>query len=156
MAIRKLKTVPEDMKKKVLDCIRAVILRHDDIIFSFIFGSFVNEDAANRYGDIDLAVYPSVSDIESENYVFEANLEEEIMEELSANKLFPPPVEVINLKKAPYHFLASLFRQRYIIIKENEDAVTSLIEETSGRALANNHLRKESVLEILEGDKCRI
>lgn len=156
MAIRKLKTVPEDMKKKVLDCIRAVILRHHDIIFSFIFGSFVNENAANRYGDIDLAVYPSGSDIENRYYVLEAKLEEEIMEELSANKLFAPPVEVINLKKAPYYFLVSLFRQRYIMIKENEEAVTSLIEETSGRALANNHLRKESIREVLEGGKCRI
>src|SRR3972149_2494307 len=144
------------MKKKVLNCLRAVILRHDDIIFSFMFGSFVNEDAANRYGDIDLAVYPSVSDIESENYVFEANLEEEIMEELSANKLFPPPVEVINLKKAPYHFLASLFRQRYIIIKENEDAVTSLSEKPVGGPLVIIILGKNPVREILEGDKCRI
>lgn len=156
MAIRKLKTVPEDIKKKVVDCIRGVILLHDDIIFSFIFGSFVNEDVANRYGDIDLAVYPSGSDIENESYVFEAKLEEEIMEELSAHKFISPPVDVINLKKSPYHFLASLFRQPYLMVKENDDAFTTLIEETSGRALANNHLRKESIREVLEGDKCRM
>ena len=154
MAIRKLKTVPEEMKKKVVDCIRRVMLLHDDIIFSFIFGSFVDQEAANRYGDIDLAVYPLCSDIDSKLYIFEAKLEEEIMEELSANKLISPPVEVINLKNAPYHFLASLFRQPYVMIKENEDAFTSLIDETSGRALANNHLRKESIREILESDKC--
>ena len=156
MAIRKLKTVPEDMKKKVVECIQGVILLHDDIIFSFIFGSFVSEDAANRFGDIDLAVYPSGLDIENESYVFEAKLEEEIMEEISSHKLISLPVDVINLKNAPYHFLASLFRQPYLMVKENEDAFTSLIEETSGRALANNHLRKESIREVLEGGKCRI
>lgn len=156
MAIRKFKIVPEEMKKKVMDCIRVVTLRHDNILFSFIFGSFVNQDEANRYGDIDLAVYPLGSDIESESYVLEAKLEAEIMEELSEHKLLYPPVEVINLKKAPYHFLASLFRQPYIMIKENEDAFTSLIEDTGARALANNHLRKESIREVLEGDKCRI
>jgi hypothetical protein len=156
VAIRKLKTVPEEMKKKVVECIRSVVLHHDDIIFSFIFGSFSDQEASDRYGDIDLAVYPLRTDFDGKSYIFEAILEEEIMERLSVNKLNSPPVEVINLKNAPYYFLADIFRQPYIMIKENEDAFTSLIDETSGRALANNILRKESIREILEGDKCLI
>jgi hypothetical protein len=156
VAIRKLKTVPEVMKRQVVNCVRRVMLRHDDILFSFIYGSFVNPEVVGRYGDIDVAVYPSVRDGKGKSYILEAKLEEEIVEELSANKLNLLPVEVTNLKKAPYHFLASLFRQSQIMIKEDEDSFTALIEETSGRALANNHLRKESIMEILEADICRI
>lgn len=156
MAIRKLKAVPQEIKKQVVDCIRKVMLLHDDILFSFIYGSFVDPELANSYGDIDVAIYSLASDVEGKSYIFEARLEEEIVEELSANKLNLLPVEVINLKQAPYHFLVSLFKRPYLMIKENEDTFTFLIEETSGRALANNHLRKESIREFLEADICQI
>lgn len=156
MAIRKLKTVSQEIKKQVVDCIRKVISLHDDILFSFIYGSFVDPEVADRYGDIDVAICPLAPDVEGKSYIFEARLEEEIMEELSANKLNLLPVEVINLKQAPYHLLASLFRRPYLMIKENEDIFTSLIEETSDRALANNHLRKESIREFMEADICQI
>ncbi|MBI5194540.1 MAG: nucleotidyltransferase domain-containing protein [Nitrospirae bacterium] len=156
MAIRKLIAVPEDMRKRMVDCLRRVMLNHDNILFAFIYGSFAGSEAVERYGDVDVAIYSSDLNGEGKSYILNARLEEEIVEEFSMSNLNLLPVEVINLKEAPYHFLVSLLRQPYLMIKENEDALTSLIEETSGRALANIHLRKESIREVLEADICRI
>ena len=150
MPLRKLKSIPEEIRGKIVTHIEKVLSRREEILFAFIYGSFIRKDEMDRYGDIDVAVYPLRSVEDKESYFIEAGIEKELWEDLASSNLDLLPVEVINLRLAPYRLRVSLLRHPYLMIKKDEDAFTSFIEETSSLAMANNHLRKESIREVLE------
>jgi len=146
MGLRKSKILSPQEKENILNRIREILTRHEEILFALLYGSLANPDTEG-YGDIDIAIYPR-SQIEED--LIEAKLEAEITEELLNNNLNILPVEIINLRRAPYHFRISLLKGPYIILKENEEAFTTFIEKTSMEAMINNHFRQESLREVLE------
>lgn len=150
MAIRRLKELSESDKACVIEAIKALLQSHEEVLFALLYGSMVDPIVQEKYGDIDVAVYIKADRLKAAEYVLEAHLEAEAYRLLSASRLVFPPVEITILNNAPYPFLLSLFRNRYIVLKENEDVMTDFIEDVSGRALANSHLRKESLREVLE------
>lgn len=153
MGLRKLKIISDHKKKGIISCIEEVLRQHEDILFALLYGSFVEHGVTEGYGDIDIAIYSSLP--EEKDSAIEARLESEIIEGLLNNDLNLLPVEVINLKKAPYHLRVSLLGKPYIILKKNEDIFANFIEETSKEAMINNHFRRESMREVLESGKCQ-
>lgn len=148
--MKKMKSVPDEIKGQIVDHVRMVLSRHDEILFAFIYGSFVNQSVAGLYGDIDVAIYPQYSVEEQESYTIESKIEQDILNDLSIHTLNYIPAEVTNLKLAPYYLRVSLLKQPYIMVKADEESFTFFIEDTSAIAMDNNHLRKESVREVLE------
>jgi len=149
MAIRPLKRISDHEKEKIIKMIEELLTKHEEIIFAILYGSFVEPEIPERYGDIDLALYVRPDHLNMPTYVFESNIEAEACCLLSSYSLNIVPVEVVTLNHAPYSFINKLFKEKYLILKENEEALTDLIEEVGRRAMDNDHLRVESLRELI-------
>ncbi|EEB73691.1 nucleotidyltransferase domain-containing protein [Thermococcus sp. AM4] len=80
----------EREKREVIEILRELLLRRDEIIFAYLHGSFLE----GPFRDIDVAVY-----VDSEVHPFyEAELEEDLSNALSL------PVDVRILNEAPVTF----------------------------------------------------
>lgn len=146
-----MKPLTEEDKALITDVLKKLLGTHEEVLFALLYGSMADPVVPGKYGDIDVAVYLKPDQLDRAEYILEAHLEAEAFRLLSAQGVAAPPVEVTVINHAPYSFLLSLFRNPYIVLKANEEALSDLIDEVSGRALASSHLRRESLREVLEG-----
>jgi predicted nucleotidyltransferase len=150
MGLRHLKKVSDHDKEAVVEALKSVLRAHDEVAFALLYGSMVAPLIPEQYGDVDLAVYVRPDELRIAAFVLESRIEAEIYRHLSSLGLNSPPIEVLVLNNAPYSFLTELFKGVYIVLKEDEEALTDFIEEIGGRSMANFHLLSESLLEVTE------
>jgi len=151
MAIRRLKELSGEGKAVVIEALKALLQTQEGILFSLLYGSMVDPVIPGKYGDIDIAVYLRPEKFRGPEYILESQIEAEAYRVLSNRVQDLPPVEVCIINNAPYSFLIRLFKGKYLVLKEDEEVMTDLIEEISGKAMANSHLRSESLREVVEG-----
>ncbi|MGB9842751.1 MAG: nucleotidyltransferase domain-containing protein [Caldisericia bacterium] len=123
--------------------IKNFLLLDDNILFAYIYGSFVNED---NYRDIDIGIY--LKNIE-DNKVFdyEFKISYELSEKLNMN------IEILDVRVlnfAPYSFLVNIFKNGILLFSRNYDFLTDLIEEVSLFAISNEYISKLSLMELLD------
>lgn len=150
MAIRKLKKITPVEHSKILEKLKELMERHEEVLFAFLYGSFVEGDFPYFCSDIDLAIYVDSQRVKEPAYVFEAQIEMEIYKELFPIGLYLVSIEALVINHAPYQFQVSILKQPYLMVKENEEIFTDFIEEASGRACAEGYIRRESLKEFLE------
>jgi predicted nucleotidyltransferase len=150
MGLRHLKRVSDRDRETVVEALRSVLCAHDEVIFALLYGSMVTPLVPGHYGDIDIAVYVRSNELRVAEFVFESRIEAQIHRHLFSLGLNYPPVEVLILNEAPYTFLTKLFKGEYVVLKEDEEALTDFIEEIGGRSMANFHLLSESLREVTE------
>ena len=149
MTIRRLKKISDQHKTAILDELKALLCVHKEVIFALLYGSLIDPEA-ERYGDVDLAIYVKPEHLRMPEFIFESQIEAEATRLLSSRELNLIPVEVLIINNAPYSFLIRLFRGRYLALKEDEEALTDFIDEVGARSMANSHLRAESLHEVVE------
>ena len=151
MAVRRLKELSERDKAVVIEALKVLLQTHEGIVFTLLYGSMVDPLVPGKYGDVDIAVYVRPEKLQVPEYILESQIEAEAYRVLSNRVQDLPPVEVCIINNAPYSFLIRLFKGKYLVLKEDEEVMTDLIEEVSGKAMANSHLRSESLREVVEG-----
>lgn len=97
----KLIKLNEDKKHEIENNIKELLLKDENIIFAYIYGSFVNEDL---FRDIDIGIY--LKDIKEEKvFDYEFEISYEISEKLNID------IEIIDVRVlnfAPFNFLNSV------------------------------------------------
>jgi len=147
--VKRLRIISDSEKKAILDVLEALLRSRREIVFALLYGSIVNPVIPGKYGDIDIAVYVKPDSLEIPEHILESQIEVEAYKVLSNRGLNLAPVEVVIINNAPYSFLVRLLKERYTVLKENEEALTDFIEGVGKRATANHHLRHESLQEVL-------
>lgn len=130
-------------KDKIIDKIKSILLIDDNIEFSYIFGSFIQD---NFFRDIDIGIY--LKNI-NENEVFD--YEFKISNEISLKcKIDIELLDVRVLNFAPFPFLVNVFKDGILLFTKDEKFLTDLIEKTSLYAVSNEHISYQSLKELLD------
>ncbi|HON82585.1 MAG TPA: nucleotidyltransferase domain-containing protein [Caldisericia bacterium] len=130
-------------KDKIIDKIKSILLIDDNIEFSYIFGSFIQD---NFFRDIDIGIY--LKNI-NENEVFD--YEFKISNEISLKcKIDIELIDVRVLNFAPFPFLVNVFKDGILLFTKDEKFLTDLIEKTSLYAVSNEHISYQSLKELLD------
>lgn len=94
------------MKERIIEIVKAELEKREDILFAYIFGSFVDSD---RYNDIDVAIY--MADFQREK-VLDIEFELEMLLEDKIQKPFD--VRIIN--EAPLGFVYNVLRNKIVVL----------------------------------------
>lgn len=131
-----------DRKQEIIKIIRDTLLRNKNIVFSFVFGSFLESPS---FRDIDVSVY--VNNIEKEEIPdYELKLSKEISEACGLPIDF---IEVKILNFAPIIFLNNIFNNGKLIFSQDYKLLTDLIENSSLEAISNEHIAYQSLKELV-------
>lgn len=149
MPIRPLKTISNSGKEILIEALKKFFHSREDIVFALLYGSMVTPEVHEKYGDIDLAVYVRSDRLKEPEHILESKIEAEISRHLSYKQLNSPPIEVLVINDAPYSFSAKLLKGKYIVLKEDEEALSDFIEDVGRKSMINHHLRSESLREVI-------
>ncbi|MFQ6092313.1 MAG: nucleotidyltransferase domain-containing protein, partial [bacterium] len=103
------KAVPLN-KPNLVESMRSFLSKREEIIFAYIFGSFVEE---SEPGDVDIALYLD------ENNQVARDLWYEIRFSIELEKEFRLPFDVIRLSRAPDHLIYEI--SKGIVVKNSDD-----------------------------------
>lgn len=132
----------KEKRKEIIDKIRDILYKKEDIIFAYIYGSFLDNLS---FRDIDIGIFfkevckEDLSDIEF-------SLAKEISSEVNL------PFEIIDLRilnGAKRPFLNSIFRTGLLLFSRDDEFLSNLIEETSLEAISNEYISYLSLKELL-------
>ena len=129
-------------RQKIVEKAKKVLFNEKKIVFSYIFGSFLNSPT---FRDIDIGVY--IDDVAKES-VFDKEME--LAKKIS--EACELPIDVIDAKIlnfAPNHFLNNVFKNGTVLLSKNEKLLSSIIEETSLTAVANEFFAYQSLKELV-------
>uniref|UniRef100_A0A7C4NUV1 Nucleotidyltransferase domain-containing protein n=2 Tax=Pseudomonadati TaxID=3379134 RepID=A0A7C4NUV1_9BACT len=135
-------SLDEKERKRIIDEIRKILQEEENIIFAYLYGSFLN---ALSFRDIDIGIYL--------NKIDEKNIEElelKMIKEIS--KKINLPFEIIDLRVLNYaknSFLNNIFRTGLLLFTRDEKFLTDLIETTSLEAISNEYISYLSLKELL-------
>lgn len=149
MPLRRLKMISDPDREVLIDELRKFLYSHEEVIFALLYGSMVESEVPEKYGDIDIAIYIKPERLRGPEYVLESKIEVEAYKVLSMRGINFPPLEVLVINKAPYPFLVKLFKSKYVVLKADEEALTDFIDEIGTRSMVNLHLRSESLRELI-------
>lgn len=133
-----------DKREEIKGKIKEVLFEEKDIIFSFIFGSFLDSPS---FRDIDIGVY--VKGIEKGN-VFDYELK--ISEKIALTCGLPFDIfDVKILNFSPNPFLNNVFSKGEILFSKNYPLLSDMIENTSLETIANEYISYQSLKELVPG-----
>ncbi|PMQ00882.1 MAG: nucleotidyltransferase [Dictyoglomus sp. NZ13-RE01] len=126
------------MKDKIIEIVKKELEKRENIIFAYIFGSFVNSE---KYNDIDVAIY--VSDFDREK-VLEIEFE---LEKILEDKIKKPfDVRIIN--EAPLGFVYNVLINKIIIVDKDSLLRSDFESLTFRKYFDYKHLIDEYLREI--------
>ena len=129
-------------RREVREKIKQTLLTRKEIVFAFIFGSFLDSPS---FRDIDIGVY--LKSIKKEDiFDYELNLAEKIAKKCH---LALDIVEIKVLNFAPSSFLNNIFNRGQLLFCKNYQLLSDLIENTSLDALANEYISYQSLKELV-------
>ena len=117
---RKYYSASADQKDQIVSTIAAILMKTEDIHFSYIFGSFLDGDIA--FHDIDLGVFCAGN---NRLQMFEATIN--LATILSRKTGYPVDVRVLN--NAPVSFVYNVLKGK-LIYEKNEDIRCQVMENT--------------------------
>lgn len=134
------KDMPFQEKEKIIENLRKHLQNIPDIIFAYIFGSFL-EDVA--FQDIDLALF-----VNQEENMNNYELKEQYAEMLCTdfNEIF----DVIVINYAPGYLLNSIFTEGRLLFCKDNNLLSQWIEMCSLDMMANEYVSGESLREIVQ------
>lgn len=130
---RKLNFLSTSQKEELIKKIRNYLSQKKDIVFAYIYGSFVNK---RGFRDIDIALFMK-EPIEA----FE--LETDFSYELTTIIGYPVEVRIIN--NAPVSFQMAVLRMKEVVFSRDEGKHTDFIQDVGKRYIDYSHLREIAV-----------
>ena len=94
------------MKEKIIEIVRAELEKRENILFAYIYGSFV---ISEKYNDIDVAIY--ISDFHREKVLY---IEFELERVLEDKIQKPFDVRIIN--SAPLGFAYNVLKDKIVVL----------------------------------------
>lgn len=126
------------MKQEIVKIIKKELEKYDDIVFAYIFGSFVDSD---RYNDIDVAIFlknPEKDRLMEREFELERILEDKI--HISFD------VRIINF--APISFVYNVLKNKILIIDRDTSLRADFESLIFRKYFDYKHLIKEYLKEI--------
>ncbi|MDH5386652.1 MAG: nucleotidyltransferase domain-containing protein [Candidatus Aminicenantes bacterium] len=103
------KKIPEPEKQLIIERISSQLKSQKNIIFAYIFGSFVSE---KKFSDIDIGIF-----VANEGNINSLNFELKMEKELQSLVHFPVDVRIVN--NAPLSFVYHVIKEG-ILIKDED------------------------------------
>lgn len=123
--IRKYKITPKE-QREIIDGIYAVAIKESQILFGFLYGSFLSELS---FRDIDLGVF--VRDLDTSSYWdYECKISQQIEDAIPSS--FPVETKVIN--NAPLSFCFNVIRGKLLFTRD-EDLLLAFVTRTAKKYL---------------------
>ncbi|MEW6608093.1 MAG: nucleotidyltransferase domain-containing protein [bacterium] len=134
----------QNQRQKIIEKIKQSLLNKNEIVFAFIFGSFLDGPS---FRDIDIGIY--LDNIEKGD-IFNSELELSEIVAKDSNLLFDI-IEIKVLNFAPGYFLNNIFNRGQLLFCKNYQLLTEMIENTSLDTLANEYIAYQSLKELVAG-----
>ncbi len=129
-------------KTPIIRSIKKTLSEHKDIIFTYLLGSFIEE---NHFRDIDVAVFLNPDLLPEYNFIFEADLAEDLMTNLSER--YPIDVRTLNSSSLTFQYQAI---QGRLIIDNDPEARCQVIEYILSRYLDLQPILKHHTRELFD------
>ncbi len=126
-------------KKRVIGKISDFLKAREDILFAYIYGSFVSQEAFN---DIDVGIYVSLKGHRSP-------LDTELDLEAELENIVLIPVDVRVLNHAPLSFVYNVLRERIVIVDKDKTLRADFEGLICKKYFDFKHLRDEYLREII-------
>lgn len=137
-------SIPLNKRQEIIDKIKFSLLEEESVIFTYIFGSFLS---APSFRDIDIGIYVEGS-IKKQKDIFDYELE--LSKKIArACELSFDIFEVKILNSAPSYFLNNIFKNGKLLFSKNDEILSSLIEDSSLDAIANEYIAYQSLKELI-------
>jgi len=115
-----LRRIDKVSKKAVKEAIRAVLKKHEEILFAYLHGSFVKKDA---FHDIDVAIY--LERMPASVLEYELQMETDLMKAL---RKYIVDVRVLN--GAPLSFKYNVIKNGIVLLSKDDDKRADFEEKT--------------------------
>jgi predicted nucleotidyltransferase len=137
---RKAYQFSREEKEKLIERLKEFLRSRDEIVFAYVFGSFLEEEA---FHDIDIGIYLSeIPQEQSTQYGLA------LSQTLSSNLRLPVDVRILNF--APASFLYHVIRGK-LIIERDEEVSAKITEQTIQRYLDLKPLVYRGIKEAFGG-----
>lgn len=116
------------IRETLLTLIKNVLGEDDRIIFAYAYGSLIGEES---FRDVDIAIY--VKESPENIFVITSDIKTELSRSAKKEGLNLPAdrfdVQIIN--RAPFTFLQRIFKEGILLVDQNPDLRTDLVEYVS-------------------------
>ncbi|NSW76509.1 MAG: nucleotidyltransferase domain-containing protein [Candidatus Atribacteria bacterium] len=133
---------PKKKRQRIIFQIREALEREPNIVFAYLFGSFLDD---LFFRDIDIGIYlKSIKEEEAPSY------EEKLAFFLHRMLRIPPEMvdtRVLNFVSST--FLGHVFCRGLLLFTRDEIFLTDLIERASEEMLADEHIARQSLRELV-------
>lgn len=137
-------STPLNKRQEIIEKIKHSLLEEKDVIFAYVFGSFLS---APSFRDVDIGIYVENRNKTKKN-IFDYELE--LSKKIADTCGLPFDVfEVKILNSAPSHFLNNIFKNGKLLFSKKEEILSSLIENSSLDAIANEYVAYQSLKELI-------
>lgn len=135
-------SIKQNERQEITKKIKQVLLEKEDVVFVFIFGSFLDSPS---FRDIDIGIY--VDGIrKDEVFDYELKLSKRIADECNL------PFDIFDVKVlnfAPKAFLNNIFSRSKLLFSKDDQLLSDMIESTSLDAIANEYISYQSLKELI-------
>lgn len=135
-------SLSQNERRKVADKIKQTLLADKEVVFAYIFGSFISSPS---FRDVDVGIY--LKNISKEE-IFEKEVE---MSKKIADACGLPidfiDAKIINF--APSHFLNNIFKSGMILFARDGEFLSEMIERTSLDSVAGEYFAAQSLRELI-------
>ncbi len=126
-------------KKEIIEKIARNLSNHDNVVFAYIFGSFVS---CPHYNDIDVAVF--ISDLNGISpLILEFDLDAALEDSVSA------PVDVRIINNAPVSFAYNIIKNMVVVVDKQESVRSDFEGQTFKEYFDLRHLRREYLRDVI-------
>lgn len=132
-------TLPPDERKKIKDRITTLLKSHQEIIFAYLYGSFLG---APSFRDIDIAVC-----VDEVQITPQKTLDYEL--QLGAEIILPYPLDVRLLNAAPFGFQNNVLHSGELLFSRDDAKLSDMLEHSSIYMLNNASLIRESLAALV-------
>lgn len=136
-------TISGEDKKEIISVIKSNLLRHEEIIFAYIYGFFVKPEMP-FFRDIDVGIYLDEDKISAKHFIdYAINIS---LEFESAVKMYP--VDMVVLNSAPLSLAFKITQGELLFIRDDDiwtDFVTMTWSRYHDHAITSRHILEEII-----------
>jgi len=115
-------------KERVIHLIKDVLNKDDRLVFAYLYGSFVKEET---FRDIDIGIY--VKNPDENPFLISSDIQT-ILSQTAKQRGLGLPADLFDVKilnHAPFTFLKRIFKEGKLIVDNNPDLRTDVVEYVS-------------------------
>lgn len=120
--------ISEKEFESIISIIKNILLNNEDIIFAYLYGSFIEKNKV--FKDIDIAVYSKKIE---DPYNFQVDMKIRISDEIKkiGIDISPDEIDFRVINDSDYDFLIELFDKGILLVDKDPELRKSFIEKIS-------------------------